>query len=215
MTVILVLAVAFTQRVDPRRLLLLASAVFLPFFVGGLLVLWAWRARPREDNRAALFCEAVAAELRAGAGLRAAVSTAAGSIGIDVDPLRREGEPSLGDLATTVAGELPAIERELSLTLAGATRSGSRAADLFDEIGSLALAQSEVRREVRMATAPGRATAMIFVGAPLTYLTLRAASGGLGGMLASSQQRSAAIIGLGLFLVGAAGALTVTWRSAR
>lgn len=210
MTPLVLLAIAFALGVDPRRLALLASAVYLPIVVGGLIALHWFRSRPDEDNKASLFCESVASELRAGATLRDALATAATS----VDSIPSRSIP-IAEVAARVSEEFPSIGEELRLTVIAASRSGSDAAALFDEIGSLAIAQSEIRREVRVATAPGKATALVLIGAPLVYLFTQMNSGGLAGFLASSEQRVVATIGLGLFVVGLAVAGLVLWRAGR
>lgn len=215
MIVVLSIAVAFALGVDLRRLALLAGAVYLPVVVGGLIALYWFRARPDDSNGPALFCEAVASELRAGANLRDALATAATSVGGDARSFDLPSGSSMTEVAAQVAATFPAIEEELRLVIIAASRSGSDAAALFDEIGSLSIAQTEVSREVRVATAPGRATALVLIGAPVFYLVSRASSGGLGTLLSSSEQRIAALIGLGLFAVGMAWAFVVLWRASR
>jgi Flp pilus assembly protein TadB len=118
-------------------------------------------------------------------------------------------------LAARAREQLPAIGDEIELTLLAAARAGGDSASLFDEIGSLAIAQSEVRREVRIATAPGRATAAVLVAAPAAYLIFQARSGGLVGMLAESEQRMVAVLGMGLFVTGLIVALLVLWRGGK
>jgi hypothetical protein len=104
-------------------------------------------------------------------------------------------------VAAIVSEWFPVIGEELRLTVLTAARAGSGSAALFDEMGSLALAKSEIRREVRVATAPGRVTALVLLGAPLTYLF--------------SQQRTVALAGMGLFLTGLGAAGLVMWRAGR
>lgn len=211
MIVPLLLATAIALDVDIRRVALLAAVAYLPELVAAGIALMIWRGRPGEDTKPALFCEAVASELRAGSTLRQAVAGAAVSVaGLVVGPDR-----SLGDLADDIATEFPQIEQELRLTLVAAARTGSDAAALFDEIGFLALAQSEIRREVRVATAPGRATALVLVGAPVAYVLGQAGGGGLADLLASPQQRVVALLGLGLLMLGLALAAVVVWRAER
>ena len=211
MIVPLLLATAIALDVDIRRVALLAAVAYLPELVAAGIALMIWRGRPGEDTKPALFCEAVASELRAGSTLRQAVAGAAVSVaGLVVGPDR-----SLGDLADDIAMEFPQIEQELRLTLVAAARTGSDAAALFDEIGFLALAQSEIRREVRVATAPGRATALVLVGAPVAYVLGQAGGGGLADLLASPQQRVVALLGLGLLMLGLALAAVVVWRAER
>lgn len=209
MIVACVLAMAFAIGVDPRRLALLAGAIYLPVVFAGLLAVHWYRARGHETSQPSLFCEGVSAELRAGATLRDALISAAASVGSDPIPIRS----SATEIAATVGELFPIIGQELRLTVLAAVRAGSDSAALFDEIGSLAIAQSEIRREVRMATAPGLATALLLVGAPLFYLVVRLGSGGVSGFLASAEQRFVAVLGLGLFLLGLVAACIILWRA--
>lgn len=215
MIVALSLAVAFALGVDLRRLALLAGAIYLPLVVAGLIALYWFRARPDNSNSPALFCEAVASELRAGANLRDALTTAATSVGGDANSVDLPPGSPTTEVASRVAAAFPTIEEELRLVVIAASRSGSDAAALFDEIASLSIAQAEVSREVRVATAPGRATALVLIGAPVFYLASQASSGGLSSLLASPEQRVAAVIGLGLFVAGLAWASLVLWRASR
>jgi hypothetical protein len=207
----LVLLVAYAAGVDPRRLVLLAGAVYLPLVVAALLALYWYRARSNESNRPSLFCESVSAELRAGATLRDALASAATSVGCDPIPPHSH----MAEVAARLAQCFPAIGEELRLTVVAAARTGSDSAGLFDEIGSLALAQSEISREVRVAAAPGRATALLLVGAPLVYVVSRLGSGGISEFLASSEQRLVALLGMGMFLLGLTVACVVLWRASR
>lgn len=209
---VVVLAAATAAGVDPRRIALVAGAVYLPLPVAGLVALHWLRARPDPRHRPTLFCEGVASELRAGATLRDALAAAATSVGTS---LELSHSTPMAEVAARIAAELPSIGQEIRLTVAAAARSGSDAAALFDEMGVLALSQDEVTHEVRVATAPGRATALVLIGAPLFYLLTRLGEDGLAGYLASSEQRVAATIGLGLFALGIVGASLVLWRSRR
>ncbi len=121
----------------------------------------------------------------------------------------------MAEVAARVSSEFPSIAEELRLTILAASRSGSDAAALFDEIGTLAIAQTEAAQEVRMATAPGRATALVLLGAPLFYVSSQLGSGGIGRLLATSEQRVVATLGLGLFLVGLTSACAILWRASR
>lgn len=211
MIVAVLIAVAFAAGVDLRRLALLAGAVYLPFALAGLIAIHWHRTRSHESNRPSLFCEVVAAELRAGATLRAAVGTAAVSLGCDPIPVGS----SLEDASAAIANYFPSIGEELRLIVLTAARAGSDSAALFDEIGSLALAQSEISHEVRVATAPGRATALVLIGAPVLYVTTRLGSGGISGYLASSEQRFVALLGFGLFVAGLLLASLVLFKAAK
>jgi len=205
------LAIAFAAGVDPRRLALVAGAIYLPLAVAGLVAIHWYRSRSDETTRPALFCESASAELRAGATLRDAVTTAAASVGFDRIPLNSSTE----DLSAAVAEHFPTIGEELRLTILTAARTGSDSAALFEEIGSLAIAQSEISHEVRVATAPGRATALVLVGAPVFYVMSMLGSGGISAYLASAEQRLVALLGLGLFASGLIAASLVIWRASR
>jgi hypothetical protein len=204
------LAVALACGVEWRRLVLLAVAVYLPILAGVAIGLVAWRARPGEDSRPVMFCEGVAAELRAGATLGHAIETAASAVGKGF-----VGSSGIVELASGAAERFPELGDELRLTISNAARAGSEVAVLFDEIASVAITHSEIRREVRVAAAPGRATALLLVGAPLVYLVGRFGSGELANMIESSQQRVVLRWGLGLFLFGVLGSVFVVWRAGR
>lgn len=211
MVVAMLLAIALASGADPRRVALLAAATYLPHLMAGIVVYLVWRSRPEGDSRPALFCEGVASELRAGASLRTAVTDAAASVGSAV----RSTWSSTSDLAQHVAEEFPTIGEELRLTITQAGQTGADTAALFDEIGSLALVQAEIRREVRTATAPGRATALILIAAPVLYIISRLNSGSFDRLFASSYQRYATLLGLGLFLLGLTAVVVVVWRAGR
>lgn len=215
MIVPLALAVAFALGVDPRRLAVLAAAVYVPVALGTLIAVHWFRARPDDREQASLFCEGVASELRAGATLHDSLATAATSVGSSPKSIGLMSGSPMTEVAARVAEWFPSIGDELRLTVIAASRAGSDSAALFDEIGSLAIAQSEVRREVRVATAPGRATALVLIGAPVVYLLHQLSAEGLTEFLASSEQRVVAAIGLGLFLLGLLAACLVLWRASR
>ncbi|HUG31339.1 MAG TPA: hypothetical protein VMM14_00485 [Acidimicrobiia bacterium] len=215
MIIFVALAVGLAMGVDARRVLLLAGAVYLPLVVGALIGLHWYRSRSGETTKPALFCLGAASELRAGASLRDALTAAATSVGIDPAAIGAISGASLAEVAALVSGEFPSIGEEIRLTVKAAARSGSDSAALFDEIGSLAIAQSEIRREVAVATAPGRATAILLVGAPIVYVTGRAGSGNLSELLASPEQRVVTLLGLALFLGGVVVTGLILWRSAK
>lgn len=212
--VVTALAAAYALGVDLRRLLLLAGAVYAPLASAGAIAVLAWKTRPDRRHVSAVFCEGVAAELRAGATLRDSLVTAAGSVGRDVSALKVfPNAVAIGDVAVEIAAGFPEIEQELRLTVLNAASSGTDAADLFDEIGSLAMSKAEILHEVRVATAPARATALFLVGAPAVYVMSRLSSGGIDSLIASSPQRIVALVGLGLFLLGALVTALLMWRA--
>lgn len=213
MIVVTAIVLAYAAGADPRRLALLAGAVYFPLVVAALIGVHWLRGRPDESSRPAVFCSGVAAELRAGTSLREALVTSAASAGISF--AAEQPWSSIEELAAHIARQVPSIDRELELTVVASARSGSDSAALFDEIGALAIAKSEMSREVTMATAPGRATALVLVGAPVLYLGWQVGGGGFGELLATPEQRIVAMLGLGLFVIGAALAGLVLWRAAR
>ena len=216
MVVAIALAAAFALGVDLRRLLLLAGALYLPLACACAIALLAWKARPDTPHVSTVFCEGVAAELRAGSTLRDSLLTAATAVGRDVSGLTSASHAApIGEVASEIAIGFPDIEQEVRLTVLNAARAGSDAADLFDEIGSLAMSKNEIRHEVRVATAPARATALFLVGTPVVYMANRLTSGGLDSLVASTPQRVVTILGLGLFLIGAMATSLLVWRAGR
>lgn len=193
------------------RVLLLAAVLTTPIVTAAALVVVAWRSKGSESNRPALFCEGVASELRAGATLRHALSTAA----VSLDCAPPTAHVPLHESSADLAAQFDGISEELRRIVDATARSGSASAAIFDELGALAVAQSEIKREVRIATAPGLATAMVFVGAPSIFVLSRLSSGQARVLLVSPQQRLVTLLGLGLFLAGLAAAWFVVWRARR
>jgi len=209
MTGVLLLAVGIGSGVSWWRVMLLALTLSSPLSVAAVVGLMLLRERSRTDGSAALFCESVASELRAGASLRHALSSAADAVGLPAPP----ATASIDVVSSELASSLRELGDELRLTIVTAARSGSGAAVVFDELGSLALGQSEIEREVRVATAPGRATALVLIGAPSFFVTSRLMKGDLASLLASSHQRVVALGGLALFAGGVVIAAITLWRA--
>lgn len=209
---LVLIALAVGAGVDHRRVSLLAVSLFLPWVVLGMIAMVVWAGARQGGNRAALFCDGVASELRSGSSLRQALSGSATAVGLP-SVAAEVDSGDLTDLGVVTAAEFPAIAAELAITVESAARTGVSAADLFDEVGTLAIAHEEIRREIRVASAPARAAAGIFAGVPLVYLGWRWASGDLAAMFANSQQRSIAFGGLALFVVGLLGVGLVMWRA--
>lgn len=212
MTAAIAVAAAIAAGVEPRRTLLLAATLYFPPAVLSLAGLGFLASRRPGVSAAAVFCEAVAAELRAGSPLRDALASARAPVA-GPESLRSPGA-TLAESASVVAADFAEVGDELELTIAAAARSGGTSADLFDEIGSVAIAKSEIAHEVRVASAPGRVTVLIFVAAPLLYLGLRARAGGLAQLVATPEQRVTSVLGLGLVTAGLVAAL-LTLRGSR
>ncbi len=208
---VLVIGLAYIAGVDPRRLGLLALAVVLPLAVLPLVALVAMRAGSSFDDRAPLFCDAVSSELRAGASLSSSLASAAASVDLRLNGV--EAGATVSQLAAEISREFEGIGRELGATIGAAARSGGRVADLFDELGAVAIAQSEIAREIRVSSAPARATAWFFVLAPTAFISLQAGSGSLGELLDTPDQRVAAVVGIVLFLSGLSAVVLLLWRA--
>lgn len=207
------LGLAYLGGADPWRLTLLALAVVAPIAVLPLIVIGSVRTRRSHDDRPALFCDAVASELRAGSSLAAALESAAASIGLgDLEP-RFSGSQSPLAVAEAAGREFGEIGAELKATADAAARAGGRAADLFDELAALAIAQSEIAHEVRVSSAPAVATAWVFVLAPTAFVSFQTGSGGLDRLVQAPEQRIAALVGIVLFLLGLAWVTALLWRA--
>ncbi|MEA1901944.1 MAG: hypothetical protein U9N56_00290 [Actinomycetota bacterium] len=202
------LGLAVVGGMDYRRVAVLVLALTVPILVLVMAAVLALRRRRKEETLSALFCEGVASELRAGSNLADALAVTARGVEIEVDA------GSAADMARQLSARLPDIGRELEATIRAAAFAGSRIGDLFDEIGSLAIAQAEISREVRVATAPAKVTASIFVGAPVAYLVAQGRFGTVGGLIESTGQQVAGSLGLGLFMVGLGLVGVIMWRAA-
>ena len=206
------IAAAFALGLEVPRVLLLVGLIIAPLPMVIVLVFFYWRRRRVRESRAALFCEGVASELRSGATLGHALVAAATSVD---EPALHHLEPNMPvvEVAGLVAETFPEVGSELNSTIIAASRGGSHSADLFDEIGSLAIAQHEVKREVQVASAPARATAVVFIAAPTLYLIFQARSDRLVRLFAHPEQRVVAVVGLALFSMGLLTASLLAWRA--
>jgi hypothetical protein len=199
--------------VDYRRSILLVLALVAPLPVAALIGIHAWRARPRVSTRAAVFCEAVAGEMRSGASLRFALERAAASVGAPrLEQMSRDGA-TLPDLATAAKEEFEEIGVEVGAVIERLSRLGSPAAAIFDELAVLSLAQVEVAHEVATAAAPARATAVVLLLVPLVAIGSVTMSGRIGGYLSTSAQRISAVIGLALIVIGIGAAGSILSRA--
>ena len=206
------LATAIAVGVVPCRVALLAAALYLPLVVVAMALVSIWRGHRDIGANDAAFCDAVAAELRSGRNLRDALGAAGETLAPAMAELGRQGAP-LHEFANVARDEFDDVGSELALTIERVWRSGSAAADIFEEIGSLAIAEAEVANEVRVASVPARATALVFVGAPILYLGWLATTGGVGSLLADQSQRIVSIVGILVFAAGVLVAGSIMWRA--
>lgn len=203
---------ALVAGVDLRVTAILALALAYPVLGLLAIVIHVLRSRGGESTRSAVFCHSVARELRAGATMRSALAGAARVVGLDdvADDLDRGH--ALAGILPTLGAALPEIESELVVLVEGVASSGSMSASLFDELGDLALAHVEMNEEIRMATAPARASAVVLIGLPVAYLGYRFANGDFGGLLSDPTHAVVAFSGLALALAGLVlGWLLVRW----
>lgn len=206
------LASALVFGVGWLKVTLVAGALYLPVPTLAMIAAAQWR-RGVKQRSAVSFCDGVANELRAGSSLRQALAASARSAGLDDLVGLTESLTPMPEIAREAGVQLPEVGRELTLTITEVALSGSGGADVFDEIGTLALARAEVDREVKVASAPARATAALFVLGPAVYVLVQVRSGGLALLLSDPAQRTAALAGLGLFASGVAVAAAIFWRS--
>lgn len=209
MIVLVGLVFAALSGVPVVRLILLASAAFLPVPTLVAVVAWVLKGRTVDVGASALFCEGVASELRSGASLPSAVRNAAAAVGV-IAPV---ADAPAGDLGEWMKTSFPDVGSELAFTYEGALRAGNDPALLFDEIGSFALARAEIDSEVRVAVAPGVATAALLIGTPLFFLVTQVQSGQLARVLATPGSGVAALLGLGLFGAGSLIAGIIVFRT--
>ena len=210
---VLALGAAHLAGVGAIRLLLLGSVLFAPIALLPLLLLLVFDSRRSVDDRAPLFCDGVASELRSGATLRSALLTAARSVDLAIRSADLNDLASVDAVASRVVDELPSLSPELESVVEASARSGGAVADLFDELGTNAIAQNEVAREVRVASAPARATAWFFVLAPTGFITARFAAGSFEGLLTAPTQRITAVAGMALFGAGLICVWILMWRA--
>jgi Flp pilus assembly protein TadB len=213
MTEVLALGAAYLAGVGPVRLLLLGSILFAPLALVPLVLVVLVHSRKSLDDRAPLFCDGVATELRSGATLRSALLSAAKSVEVDTSSIDAGGLAPIDAVAAAVVDELPSLSPELESVVQASARSGGAVADLFDELSATTIAQNEIAREVRVASAPARATAWFFVLAPTAFIAVRVASGSFHGLLAVPGQRITAVVGMALFGAGLVSVWFLMWRA--
>lgn len=200
------LGIAIWHGVDLRRLMVLGAVVVFPIPVALMLAVHWWRSRTSPASGAARFCEAVSAEMRAGASPGHAIAAGARSVGaLDLAEAAEAGESPAG-VARVARREFPEVAPELAVCIERASWSGSPSADLFDEVASVALAELDAAREIRAAMAPARATVLVLVSGPIVAFWWVLRSGDLEMYLGSHTQQAAVALGgalcLGAVVVG-------------
>lgn len=208
---VLALSFALLSGVRWWQILVLALTLFAPVvMVPGITYAVILGRRPASE-RAPLFCDVVASELRGGATLRHALLRAADSTSIELE-LSASGA-SLGEIARAVASRLPRLGAELEATVEAVARTGGAAADLFDELAAYAISQDEIVHEVMVATAPARATAWFFLIAPAGFLVYQLVQGTVIQLFAEPAQRVPGVAGALLFVAGLVWMMTLIRRA--
>lgn len=197
---------------DWRLAALVAAAVFQPWlvavFLAGLALVDARRASRRRGgcSEEAQVMLGVAAELRAGRGVRSALAAGGRrSARLDFRRVRRlvvAGAP-LDRIAEAVTAAMPVHGSLAAAALRVADRTGGRVAEVFDSAAALALEEDELRRERRAATAQAKISAVIVVGIPVLVLVYRILSGGLSRSLAANPISALlTVVGMALLVLG-------------
>lgn len=209
MLMVLAAALGLVLGVHPGVLAIAATAFLQPWwFLVGTAV-WAVvanRGRPQAGpDEEARYLEGVAAELKAGASPRAAVSGAAGRApSLDLGRVVRLA--SLGRPAPEVAGALsealPTNGRLAGAAFRLAAETGARAAEVFADLAVRSSEAGDLVRERRVLSAQARLSAALIGGAPVVVVVLLAASGRAKVLLESSSGRAIGAIGVALLLSG-------------
>jgi Flp pilus assembly protein TadB len=170
--------------------------------------------RPEEE---AAWLRSLAAELSAGATLRAALAAAA----VDVPRLERvvrlaAGGSPLEEVAGHVAAALPTAGPSAAAAIDIVARSGGRAAAVFAELAAQADAKAELAAERRAATAQARLSATVVGALPLGALAMLLVSGRAAALLGGGGVGSLILIaGIGLQVLGLAAVVAMVRRAAR
>lgn len=171
----------------------------------GLAVVAVWyanRVGGAQSSAEAVFLQAVALELRAGATVRSALDSASlRTPGLPLDGatrLARAGAP-MADVAGFLAAALPRYGAMTAAAIDTAGMTGGRVASVFDALAQIAVEDLELARERRAVTAQARISALIVGGLPVLFLGFGVVSGRLGALLETGI--GVWIVGVGLTLV--------------
>jgi tight adherence protein B len=184
--------------IDPRLGLLLVTVV------GAV----AMRERAPAADVEPLFLAGVAAQLRAGASVRAAIAEAAGQaedLALDrATRLAAVGAP-MEEVGEALTGALPASGESAAMALRAGTASGGRLAAGLDALVETVFDEATLRHEVRAATASARASAWLIGGLPVVGAIGLVVSGRLGALAGLGPVGwGMALFGGGLVMAGAA-----------
>jgi Flp pilus assembly protein TadB len=195
---LLMISLAVLAGVDLRRVGLLGALLHFPLAVIPLTALAIMRGQS-SSGITVDYCDGVASELRAGSSLRQALAASASAVGRPA-LAAQIWNADLSSAAVVVGSEFPGVGRELNVAIASTSRTGGPMAAVFDGLASLAIAEDEMEREVRVATAPAKAAATLLLTAPTLYLAARWES--LHELFGQPGQRTAGTIGAVLVVAG-------------
>jgi len=204
---ILALAVAAGA---PLVVVAVASLAFWrPLWLLAAAFLWAVLARRRRRRAGpgdeADFLQGLAAELGAGAALRAAmVAAAARAPALDLARACRLAGAGLpaGEVGEALESALPVNGRLTAAAFRLASATGGRAAGLFHSLAGRAAEVGRLERERRALTAQARASAWVVGGLPIALLVMLMAIGRAGALLSDPAGPVILAVGLGLEVAG-------------
>jgi Flp pilus assembly protein TadB len=154
----------------------------------------------------AVWCAAMAAELRAGASIRSALDAAADRVAdpglSEIGRLARAGVP-VEQLAERIGAALPRVRHLAGPAVRIAAEAGGAAAGVFGRLAVRSLEQIEAERERRVATAQVRLSAGVVASLPLVVVIGLLATGRAAALAAAGPVGVAALaVGLGLLSAG-------------
>jgi tight adherence protein B len=215
-----VIALALAAGAPLPALGVAVLAMWQPLWLLAAAAVWALLARRRKRRGGAGpadeagFLQGLAAELDAGASLRAAVTAAATRApALDLSRACRLAAAGLpaGEVGEALQAALPGNGRLAAAAFRLASATGGRVAALFHTLAGRAAEVGRLNRERRALTAQARASAWVVGGVPVALLLLLAASGRLGSLLSNPAGAAVLAAGLGLEAAG----VTVVWLMVR
>ena len=215
-----VIALALAAGAPLPALGVAVLAMRQPLWLLAAAVVWAVvarrrsrRVRPGPADEAG-FLQGLAAELDAGASLRAAVTAAAARApALDLACACRLAEAGLPaeQVGEALQAALPGNGRLAAAAFRLASATGGRVAALFHTLAARAAETGRLSRERRALTAQARASAWVVGGMPVALLVLLAVTGRMGPLLADPAGVVVLAVGLGLEAAG----VGVVWLMVR
>ena len=204
---------ALVAGFDWRVLAVLAFALAFPVWAAVAIGVHVFRQQRHVSTDSAVFCHSAARELRSGATLRWALASAARNAGALEIADRLEAGDAIDSIVGPLSGRFDEVGSELATVVGSASIAGGSSAPLFDELGDVALMHVEITEEVRVATAPARASTALLLGFPLAYIGYLLSTSRIEGMLSDAAQRGFALAGVGLIVFGLAASYLLVGRA--